>query len=172
MMDYRSLDYPSMSYSKNQLAALVLLRIVIGWHFLYEGFAKLFDPYWTSAGYLLESEWIFAGFFKMLAEHSVLLAIVDFLNIWGLILIGTCLIAGLFARYASLAGVVLLVLYYLAHPPLIGLESPLPKEGSYLLIDKNVIEAVGLLISAVFPTGHILGLDRLLLRCKLIKGNG
>jgi thiosulfate dehydrogenase [quinone] large subunit len=160
-----------MKYSNGQLTALVLLRVLIGWHFLYEGLAKLINPYWTSAGYLLESEWIFAGLFKALAEQPILLPIVDFINVWGLILIGTCLIAGLFVRYVALAGVVLLLLYYLAHPPLIGLESPLPKEGSYLLIDKNLIEAVALLVLALFPTGHILGLDRILLKSKRFDSN-
>ena len=33
-------------------APLVLLRIIIGWHFLYEGLTKLLYPGWTSAGYL------------------------------------------------------------------------------------------------------------------------
>jgi len=37
-----------------------ILRIFIGWHFLYEGLAKLFSP-WSSAGYLMESQWLFSG---------------------------------------------------------------------------------------------------------------
>ena len=44
-----------------QRSVLLILRIVIGWHFLYEGIVKLTDPNWTSAGYLAESKWILAG---------------------------------------------------------------------------------------------------------------
>ena len=129
----------------------------------------MINPYWTSAGYLLESEWIFAGFFKALAEQPNLLAVVDFVNIWGLIVIGTFLIAGVFLRQTALAGMVLLFLYYLAHPPLTGLESTLPAEGNYLIVDKNLIEAAALLVLVLFPTGHIIGLARLLLKKKSFK---
>ena len=39
-----------------RLYALFTLRIVIGWHFLYEGVTKLMMmPYWTSADYLQSS---------------------------------------------------------------------------------------------------------------------
>ena len=37
-------------YTNFQTTALVVLRVLIGWHFLYEGLAKLGNPYWTSAG--------------------------------------------------------------------------------------------------------------------------
>ena len=30
----------------------LVLRIMIGWHFLYEGIVKLLDPRWSSAAYL------------------------------------------------------------------------------------------------------------------------
>ncbi len=155
-----------MIFSKGQLTALVLLRVLIGWHFLHEGLTKLIDPYWSAAGYLLESGWIFAGFFRALASHSTILAVVDILNIWGLIIIGVLLIAGVFGRWTALTGMVLLLLYYLAHPPLIGFESALPREGSYLIVNKNLIEAAALLVFALFPTGHIIGLDKLLFKIK------
>ena len=35
-----------------QLYGLVVLRVLIGWHFLYEGIAKLLNPYWSSAAFL------------------------------------------------------------------------------------------------------------------------
>ena len=68
-------------YSTIQLTGLVVLRILIGWHFLYEGIVKLLNPYWSSAGYLTESKWIFSRLFTSLAANPTLLAIIDFLNI-------------------------------------------------------------------------------------------
>ncbi|MGB6867731.1 MAG: hypothetical protein WBE11_18765, partial [Candidatus Aminicenantaceae bacterium] len=50
-------------YSTFQAFMLVFLRMLIGWHFLYEGIAKLLNPYWTSAGYLSETKWLFSGLF-------------------------------------------------------------------------------------------------------------
>src|SRR5690554_2833717 len=94
----------SKSYSGIQLYSLVVLRLFIGWHLLYEGIAKLKNPGWSSVGFLRESQWIMAGFANWVTSNSGVLNTVDFLNTWGLIAIGTGLILGLFARAASIFG--------------------------------------------------------------------
>ena len=38
-----------------QLNAIVFMRFLIGWHFLYEGALKLFNPSWTAKGFLMSS---------------------------------------------------------------------------------------------------------------------
>ncbi|MFC2090769.1 DoxX family protein, partial [Bacteroidota bacterium] len=50
---------------KGNVLSLVLLtlRTFIGWHFLYEGIVKLASPTWSAHDYLLNSKWIFSGFF-------------------------------------------------------------------------------------------------------------
>ncbi len=95
-----------------------VLRVAIGWHFLYEGISKLFISGWSAEGYLLNSTGPFSGFYQALATSPSLLNIVDILNVYGLILIGVGLFIGLWARYASVAGIALLTLYYFAYPPL------------------------------------------------------
>ena len=65
-------------WTRFQSTALVALRILIGWHFLYEGLAKLTNPYWTSAGYLAESQWWFKGLFLNIAANPTLLTLVDY----------------------------------------------------------------------------------------------
>ena len=57
-------------YSSPQLFILVLLRIAIGWHFLYEGLAKLFTPNWSSASYLDSSQWILRDFFQWILANE------------------------------------------------------------------------------------------------------
>jgi thiosulfate dehydrogenase [quinone] large subunit len=151
-------------YGVFQLSALVALRMLIGWHFLYEGVAKLSNPYWTSAGYLQESQGWFAEWFVDLANNSAALAVVDNLNQWGLVLIGLALLVGTFTRIAAVSGVVLLALYYLAAPPLPTLEYAIPAEGAYLIVNKVLIELAALLVILGFPTAHRVGLDRLLFR--------
>ncbi|NOZ04527.1 MAG: DoxX subfamily, partial [FCB group bacterium] len=71
---------------------------------------------------------------------------------------------GLLGRYASLAGMVLLLIYYFFTPPLLGLEYSRPWEGSYIIVNKNLIEACALYVLYVFPTSNIIGLDRLIFR--------
>jgi thiosulfate dehydrogenase [quinone] large subunit len=157
------------NYSIAQTIFLILLRIVIGWHLLYEGLAKLLNPSWSSELYLMDSGGIFARFFQSLASNPDIVNIVDFLNIWGLILIGSALILGLLARPASIAGIVLLALYYLSHPPLLFHSYNMPAEGNYFIVDKNLVELVSLCIVYLFPTGFIAGLDRIIFRNKIDK---
>jgi uncharacterized membrane protein YphA (DoxX/SURF4 family) len=134
------------------------LRIIIGWHFLYEGISKLASPGWSSASYLMSSKWLFSGFFHQIIANSTALSVVDFLNIWGLILIGLGLFVGLFTRLASISGIALLLLYYVASPPFVS--SNAPAEGQYFIINKNLIEAAVLLLLATVRKESMYGLDR------------
>ncbi len=140
---------------------LVILRIAIGWHFLYEGLAKLFVSGWSSYNFLINSRWIFSGFFHWIANTPALLRIVDFLNIWGLILIGLGLFLGMFTRVAAATGILLLSFYYLANPPLLGMDFGIPVEGHYLIVNKNLIEMVALVLFLIIPSRWIPGVDRL-----------
>lgn len=149
-------------YTTTQLTALVILRVAIGWHFLYEGIVKVLNPYWSSAGFLLETKGIFKGLATSIVANPGALGFVDFVNKWGLILIGLGLIAGCLTRIASISGIVLLFLYYVFHPPFIGYTYPIPVEGSYLIVNKNLIELFALFVLILFPTGKIIGLDRLI----------
>jgi thiosulfate dehydrogenase [quinone] large subunit len=144
-----------------QTGALVALRMLIGWHFLYEGLAKLTNPYWTSAPYLADSKGWFGPLFEGLAASPAAVTVIDALNAWGLTFIGLGLLLGLLARPAIIAGIVVLALYWLAAPPFPGLEYAMPAEGSYLIVNKVLIELAALVVLLAFPTSRQYGLDRL-----------
>lgn len=148
------------SYSNWQLTSLVLLRVGIGWNFLYEGLAKLADPDWSAMGYLTDSKWIFSGLFQAMAANQSVLSVVDFLNVWGLILIGLGLILGLYTRIAAISGIILLAFYYLSHPPFAGLRYIIPSEGNYLIVNKTLIQLIAVWALYLFPTGRLIGIDR------------
>ncbi len=150
----------NLDYSTYQLSGLVVLRVLIGWHFLYEGIAKLLNPYWSSAAYLLDSKWLLSGLAKIIVSDPVLLSISDYVNMWGLTLVGASLLLGLLSQYTALIGMGFVILYYLFAPPFLGLEFSKPGEGSYLIVNKNLIEACALWVIYSFPTSHIIGLDR------------
>ena len=153
-----------MNYSKSQLFWLVTLRVLIGWHFLYEGLVKLVNPNWSGIGYLMDSGGFMAGFFQGLAANQSTLQVIDFINIWGLIAIGLGLILGSFTRIASIAGIILLALYYLSHPPFPGIKYAMPMEGSYLIVNKILIEMVALAVLFLFPTGKEFGMEKFICR--------
>ncbi len=147
-------------FSNTQKWALIILRVAIGWHFLYEGITKLLNPDWSALAYLMDSKGLFEGVFHMLAGNATALNVVDFLNVWGLILIGAGLIVGLFTRTAIISGIVLLAFYFLSHPAIIGVSYAIPSEGSYLWVNKNLIELLALWVLLLFPTWKSVGLDR------------
>ena len=154
----------SPNLSVVQRNTLVILRILIGWHFLYEGVIKAYNPSWTSKGYLLSAS-ILKPLFTWLAGDS-LIGSIDFLNIAGLIAVGISLIIGIKVRWGCIAGILLLLLYYLAHPPFPGLPQG-PTEGSYWIVNKNLIEMAALLVIYQFPLTSVFGIEMLFSKNKV-----
>jgi thiosulfate dehydrogenase [quinone] large subunit len=150
--------------TRGQLAWLVILRVFIGWHFLFEGLTKVLNPSWSAKAYLLDSKGIFSSFFTGMAGNPSVLGFVDFINEWALVLIGLGLLLGIFARLASTGGIILLALYTMSHPSIIGVQYLMPLEGSYFLIDKNLVELAALGLLFVFPSARYIGMDRYLMK--------
>jgi thiosulfate dehydrogenase [quinone] large subunit len=155
----------SPNFTKIQANALVLLRILIGWHFLYEGVIKAYNPSWTSRGYLLSAS-ILKPFFNWLSGDS-LISTIDTMNIVGLIAVGISLLVGIKVKWGCVGGVLLLMLYYLAHPPFPNLPQG-PSEGSYWIVNKNLIEMAALFVIYQFPLTSVFGLEKLFTRNKVI----
>jgi len=132
-----------MNTSNNNLQkiCITVIRVAIGWHFLFEGISKLFVENWSSQSYLANSFGFLSGFYHWLAGGETLVKVVDLLNVYGLILIGVALFIGIFLRIASMAGVALLVLYYFAYPPF-GTSLFGSLEGHFYIVNRNFIEAV------------------------------
>ena len=151
-----------MALSRAQMATIVVLRVLIGWHFLYEGLSKLANPTWSAAGYLTQSRGPFAGLFRWMAADASVLANVNLLNRWGLTLIGLGLILGCFTRTAAVSGLVVILLFYLCNPPFVGYYYSIPAEGSYLVVNKNLVEAAALAVILVTGSGREVGLDRII----------
>lgn len=137
--------------------ALSVLRILVGWHFLYEGIVKLASSSWSSYSYLAQSRWILSDFFHWIMAHPTAMAITDILNIWGLLFIGLALFLGIFTRIASIFGILLLLLYYVAVPPFI-----IPSGGYFFIINNQLIEAGILLVFVLVRKDYLWGIDRLL----------
>ncbi|MFH1769653.1 MAG: DoxX family protein [Parcubacteria group bacterium] len=117
---------------------LVVLRVSIGWIFLYAGIAKILDSEWTSAGYLEHAQ-TFPSLFNWFASPGNI-GWIDFINQWAPLLIGIALILGIGMRWASWSGIALMVLYYVPvlHFPYVGEHS--------FLIDEHVIYSLVLLV--------------------------
>ena len=129
---------------------LFLLRVSAGWMFFYAGIIKVLDPQWSAEGYLKGAK-SFVWFYQWLLQPEIL-PIINSINKWGLTLLGVSLIIGLFVRFSSLLGVLLMALYY------IPLGFPHPNQSAYI-VDQHIIYIVVLLFFASIKAGRILGLD-------------
>ena len=149
------------TFDRAPMIAITVMRVLIGWHFFYEGLTKLTAPSWTAAGYLKQAKGPLGESFRSLATRADLLGNADLITMWGLTIVGVCLMLGLFTRLACLAGIGFVLLFYLAAPPLVGYFYAIPTEGSYLIVNKNLVEAAALVVILLTRSGRFAGLDRI-----------
>lgn len=147
--------------ARGSMLAITLLRVLIGWHFIYEGIAKITSASWSASGYLRQSRGPLSELFRWLAAQPTLLGYADQITMYGLVVVGVLLVLGLFTRLASLAGIGFVLLFYVCNPPLVGYFYSLPQEGSYLIVNKQLVEIGGLLVVLVSGSGLYAGVDRI-----------
>ena len=150
-----------LGLSRSAMIAITLLRVIVGWHFLYEGLAKLTSSSWSAAGYMRASRGPFAEVFRWIASRPDLLDKANLITMYGLAIVGALLMLGLFTRIAAVAGIGFIVLFYLCNPPFVGYFYSIPTEGSYLIVNKNLVELCALAVVLVTGSGRFAGLDRI-----------
>jgi uncharacterized membrane protein YphA (DoxX/SURF4 family) len=98
---------------------------------------------------------------------------IDFLTIWGLTVMGACILVGFLTRLNCWAAAGFLLMTYLAVPSWPWLPSVGPQEGNYFLVNKNVVEMLALCVLGTLPTGRWFGADGLLLAMwRFLTGSG
>lgn len=134
-----------------QKISLFVLRMAAGWMFFYAGITKVLNPAWSAAGYLGAAK-TFPLFYQWLASPA-LLPVTNFINAWGLTLLGISLILGIGVRISSLLGILLMLLYYF---PI--LTFPYPNPNSFL-VDQHIIYIAALAVLAAYRAGRAWGLE-------------
>jgi thiosulfate dehydrogenase [quinone] large subunit len=146
-------------FPRPAMIAITVLRVVIGWHFLYEGVSKLTSTTWSAAGYMKASRGPLAEFFRWMASQPHLLDNANLITMYGLTIVGVLLMLGLFTRLAAAGGIGFILLFYLCNPPFVGYFYAIPTEGTYLIVNKNLVELCALVVILVTGTGRFAGLD-------------
>lgn len=111
----------------------------------------MLDPTWSAAGYLKGAK-SFVGFYEWLASPAML-PMTNFVNEWGLTLLGVSLILGIGVRLSSVFGAVLMLLYYI---PI--LDFPYPNTHSFI-VDEHIIYISALLLLGSLRAGRVWGLE-------------
>jgi len=147
-----------MSLTRYAEASIFLVRVALGWIFLYSGASKIISGTWSAAGYLSSAK-TFPAFFAWFARPENI-DWVTMLNEWGMLLIGISLILGAFVRYSAIFGALLMALYYLP-----ALNFPYASDHFYL-VDDHVIYFLTFLILSGIHAGEFLGFDKWLSRTR------
>lgn len=130
---------------------IVLMRVSIGWTFLYAGIRQVPNPEWSAAGFLGGAT-TFPGFFDLMAS-PLFLPIINAVIPWAHLLIGLALISGTFFRLAALGGAILMVLYYLPR-----LDFPMVGPNNYL-VEYHLVYAFLLVYMMAMEAGRVFGVD-------------
>ncbi len=124
--------------------ALTLLRLSLGWLFFYAGITKVINPAWSAAGYLNTAK-TFPELYHWFASPGIL-PVTNFLNEWGLTLVGISLLLGVFVRWGAYAGALLMILYYF---PI--LQFPYPSASAFIVDQHIIFIAIFLYLTTLSP---------------------
>jgi len=141
-----------------QKLSIFALRIATGWLMFYAGITKILDPEWSAVGYLEHAK-TFPEFFQWFLQPNIL-PFVNFVNEWGLTVLGISLLLGVAVRLSSILGAALMLLYYL---PVLDFPYISPY---YYIVDDHLIYLLVLVVLAAVQAGRFWGIDKFLSRKK------
>jgi len=170
--------FPTMRTEKNWLQtilgtdwklgknwAIFFGRLALGFVFLWGGYQKILTQMkgqMATKGFLSGpsvAQGPFAESFNGLAGSWT----VEYLVVYGELLIGIALILGVAVRFASMSGITMMTLFTVAMWPIAEKASDNP------IVDVRVFYTVSFLILAYFAAGRFLGLDRFIERAKFVQ---
>jgi len=141
-----------MNFNKfTEKSAIAFLRLAMGWLFFYSGITKIMSGDWSAEGYLKSAE-SFTGIYHWFASPGIL-PLINFLNEWGQLFIGISLLLGIFVRWSTIFGILMMLLYYFALP------FPFPNPQSFI-VDQHIIYALALGVLHYTKAGQFLGIDK------------
>ena len=127
-------------------------RIAMGWTFLYAASHQVFVPGWTVVGFLNSTK-TFHDLFTIFTTPTMG-PITTFLVEWGHLLIGLSLIFGLMVRVSAGFGIMLMLVYWMAH-----MDWPFIENSNNFILDYHLVYAGVLAYLIAVRAGHVWGLD-------------
>jgi len=130
----------------------LLFRLLMAWTFLYSASHQVLVPNFSVVGFLNSTK-TFHDLFILFTTPTIA-PIASFLVEWGHLLIGLSLLVGFCTRISSFFGIVLLMMYWMAH-----MDFPYIENHNNFIIDYHVVYSVVLASLIVRRAGQICGLD-------------
>jgi len=141
-----------MTQNTDDRGFILFFRLAMAWTFLYAASHQVFDPNFSVIGFLSHTK-TFHNFFALFTTPT-LAPIVTFLVGYGHLLIGLSLLFGLMVRVSASFGILLLLMYWMAH-----MDWPYIENTNNFIVDYHIVYAgvLGYLIAK--RAGHVFGLD-------------
>jgi thiosulfate dehydrogenase [quinone] large subunit len=139
-----------------------LLRMLMAWTFLYAASHQVFVADFSVVGFLNHTK-TFHDFFAIFTGPSVA-PIVTFLVAYGHLLIGLSLLVGLMVRISAFFGILLLLMYWMAH-----MDFPYIENTNNFIVDYHIVYATVLGFLMYKAAGHVWGLDAVASRIPLFR---
>jgi thiosulfate dehydrogenase [quinone] large subunit len=141
---------------------VLLLRLLMAWTFLYAASHQVFVPGWSVVGFLDHTK-TFHDLFAVFTGPSVA-PVITVLVAYGHLLIGLSLLVGLMVRVSAAFGILLMLVYWLAH-----MDFPYIENTNNFIVDYHIVYA-GVLGYLIYQhAGHVWGLDALASRIPLFR---
>jgi thiosulfate dehydrogenase (quinone) large subunit len=134
---------------------IVFFRLAMGWTFLYAASHQVFDPQFTVVGFLNHTK-TFHNLFAVFTTPTMA-PITTFLVEYGHLLIGLSLVFGFMVRISASFGVLLMLIYWMAH-----MDWPFVENKNNFIFDYHLVYGGVLVYLIAKRAGHVLGLDGLL----------
>ena len=141
-----------MTGSTFERALIVFFRLAMGWTFLYAASHQVFDPKWSVVGFLSHTKTFHSVFVTF--TTPTMAPITTFLVEYGHLLIGLSLVFGLMVRVSASFGIMLMVIYWMAH-----MDWPFIENRNNLIIDYHIVYVGALGYVIAKRAGHVWGLD-------------
>lgn len=139
----------------------LLLRLTMGWIFLWSGIDKLVTDF-SASGFLVNgTQGPLGDWFQSLGTNQAALDVINPLVIWGQVLIGVTLVLGLFTRAGLFWAAAMMMMFYLAQFP--PANNPFMDDHLVYILLFGLLGALG--------AGRILGVDAWIERIPWVKRN-
>jgi thiosulfate dehydrogenase (quinone) large subunit len=151
-----------MTDDRSVRSLIFLLRLSLAWVFLYAASHQVFVSGWSVTGFLEHTK-TFHGLFSVFTG-PLAAPVVSFLVSYGHLLIGLSLLVGLMVRVSAAFGILLMLLYWMAH-----MDFPYISDTNNFLVDEHIVDALVLGLLIATHAGHIWGLDAWAARQKSVR---
>lgn len=110
---------------------IAILRIALGWLFLYQGYVAFTDASWSLSTYISNAK-TFPSFYAYVLTPAIYPAVATVVK-FVYVAVGALLVLGIFARPASIMGIALMFFFYF---PLLSFPNV---AGGYYIVDSHIL---------------------------------